>query len=77
MGFIPYELGLGGSGDDYYYIDDLTPGGHDYNSSHKIIVGIKPDVYTIYNTLTAANSPYIFFKDLHVPSDQTLTIEPE
>jgi len=42
--YFHFNWGWGGNSDGYFYLNDLTPGGEDFNSSQTAIIGISPDV---------------------------------
>ncbi|RLD73177.1 MAG: hypothetical protein DRJ07_21155, partial [Bacteroidetes bacterium] len=40
--YFHFNWGWGGSYNGYFYVDDLTPGGHDYTNSQSALVGLLP-----------------------------------
>jgi len=54
--YFHFNFGWGYPGNSYntsfQYLDDLTPGSHEYNKNHKAIVGISPSRNTVTNNIT-------------------------
>ena len=56
--YFHFNFGWGGSGDGYFYLDNLTPSGNNFNLAQELIVNIYPDtsLYTFPVYCTAQDT---------------------
>jgi hypothetical protein len=60
--FFHFNFGWGGSNDGYFYLDNLTPGGNNFNLAQELIINCYPDtvnyIYPVYCNSTTDTLQY-------------------
>ena len=61
--YFHFNFGWGGNSDGYYYLDNLTPGGNNFNLAQELVINIFPDTSQYTYPPYCSNNTTLKFKE--------------